>query len=137
MLLHRKIIHFVLCAAALLILVGCSKSGQQRQVDDMMLEVITAPAPLQVGESATITAILSRAGEPVNDCSVRFRQHMPGMEMSSDNTFFAMKPQGPEGAYTAQSHEFSMGGDWELEFAVECGQQTHKVVFPYHLEWPE
>ena len=134
---QTKIIHVTLFAAVLMMLAGCSRSGQQQQVDNMTLEVITAPAPLQVGKNAMITAILSRAGEPVNDCNVRFRQHMPGMEMTSDKTFFPMKPQGPEGAYAAQSSEFSMGGDWELEFAIECGQQTHKVVFPYHLEWPE
>ena len=127
----------VLVLAAAALIGGCSDGAQQREVGGITLSAVTDPAVPQVGRSALITAKLHRDGSPVGDCRLRMRQFMPGMEMSGDDTWHALAPAQSPGTYQATSGEFSMGGDWQIEFVLECGDAVHTVAIPYHLEWPE
>ncbi len=127
---------FVVMTAGMLSL-ACSDKGQQREVDGMSLSVFSRPAVFEVGSNAEITATLQRNGKPAGDCSLRVRQYMPGMEMGADAAWHTMEPDRSAGKFRATTGEFSMGGDWELEFAIECGEVTRKAAFRYTLEWPE
>ena len=118
---------------------ACSagKNTQSHQIDGLMVSVETNPSPLQVGRNAEITASLTEeGGAELSGCQLRFRQYMPGMEMSADNTFFTMVEEG-SGRYHAQGGEYTMGGDWKIEFVVNCSGSEHTAAFPYHLKWPE
>jgi len=41
------------------------------------------------------------------------------------------------GHFHVQTAEFSMGGDWQLEFNVRCDQISHTANFTIALAWPE
>jgi len=58
------------------------------------------------------------------------------MEMDQDSSYIDMKDEG-KGVYKGKSGEFSMGGEWLIEFEMKCQNNTHTVQIPYHLEWPE
>ncbi|HEC19801.1 MAG TPA: hypothetical protein ENI97_10730 [Gammaproteobacteria bacterium] len=131
-------VHF-LAAISFLFLAACEfQPPKTASVGGYELQLSTDPAPLMVGQNAAVS-LLIRDGlnQPVTDCKVRFRQHMPGHEMSLDNTFVPMTDPAKVGKYTAQSGEFRMGGDWVLEVGFVCGADSHTVPFDYHLEWPE
>jgi len=102
------------------------------------LQLDTVPAPPRVGQDAAVS-LLIRDGlnQPVAGCDVRFRQHMPGHEMSLDDTFVPMRDPARVGKYEARSGEFRMGGDWVLEADFRCGAERYTVPFDFHLPWPE
>lgn len=119
---------------------GGEQSGSQakaQQAGNFFLSVNTNPMPPEVGSSAEIIATVKQDGQPAKDCRVRFRQHMPGMEMSSDKTYFDMVQDGASGVYRARGGEFSMGGEWVVEIALDCNGTSQTVKFPYRLEWPQ
>ncbi len=122
-----------------LILVGCSQpSGQQLQAGAYTVWISNEPEPLEVGERAQFSVLVEDdEGEVVDGCKARFRQTMPGMEMSTDDVYVVLAPQG-KGRYQGMSHEFHMGGDWLLEFELTCGDgEPHTLQLERHLEWPE
>ena len=123
---------FFFTLSLLLTACGAGQPGQTVRAGGVALTVKTDPAPLQVGRTAEISAVL----EGAEGCLVSFRQYMPGMEMSSDQLFHTMTRQSP-GEYHAISGQFSMGGDWQLEFQLHCDDEKHSLTFPYTLEWPE
>ncbi|HHM06300.1 MAG TPA: hypothetical protein ENJ19_11265 [Gammaproteobacteria bacterium] len=126
-----------LCGA-ILVLGACApaKTPVTATVGDYTLAVTSEPQPLQVGESADIFVALSKAGAPADDCQLRFRQYMPDHEMSEDRVWNTLTATG-KGRYRGRGGEYHMGGDWELEFELNCGGEPHKVALPFHLEWPE
>lgn len=75
--------------------------------------------------------------DPFAGCATHLRQYMPGMGMALDNPFVLLIEQGNKGTYRARNAEFSMGSDWVIEFELECGDESYKQGFSYHLEWPE
>ncbi len=102
------------------------------------LQLKTNPSPLMVGKNAAVSFLIRDGlNQPVADCKVRFSQHMPGHEMSLDNTFVPMTDPAKVGKYDAHSGEFGMGGDWVLEVDFICGVDHHTKAFDFHLEWPE
>lgn len=118
---------------------GCSDWDDSKTFEfpDFDFTIKTDPKPLEVGEDAQISVLLmdgEHAAMP--GCSIRFRQFMPGMEMDTDNKYLDMK-EIKKGVYRGRSGEFSMGGDWVIEFDVKCQNNSHTVPIPYHLEWPE
>ena len=121
------------------VMAGCSSgdSGKTFEFPDFDFSIYTEPTPLQVGKDADIrVSIMDETHEAITGCGVRFRQYMPGMEMSEDHTYRDMQ-EVKSGVYQGRSGEFSMGGDWVLEFEVNCQDRTHTVPIPYHLDWPE
>lgn len=135
--MRRNVAGMVATTVAAMLVLACSDKGQQREVGGMMLTVMTDPAVPEVGRDAVVTATLQRGGAPVRDCGLRVRQYMPGMEMSGDNIWHALESGDSSGKYRATIGEFSMGGEWQLEFAITCGDAAHQAAIPYHLEWPE
>lgn len=115
---------------------ACSgdKNGQTHQVGDYFITVTTDPAKLQVGSDAEFTAHIARDDDDVASCRVSFRQYMPAHQMTTDHSLHAMANLG-SGLYRARGTDFSMGGDWELEFQFNCGDGTKTAVFPYQLQW--
>lgn len=116
---------------------GGSSDGTTQQAGDFFMSVQTTPNPPEVGSNAEVVATVKSGNQPKSDCKVGFRQFMPSMEMSSDNTVYSMIQQGTSGVYQARGGEFSMGGEWVLEFTLECNGKTQTVKFPYNLKWPE
>lgn len=126
------------CLTLATLTTACSaeRNAQTVQEGPYSVSVATDPSPLQVGTAAHISARVSKNDQASADCQLRMRQFMPEHVMSDDHTWHEMDAKG-KGRYTGQSGEFSMGGDWELEFELHCEQDTVAVRFPYHLEWPE
>ncbi len=123
-----------------LLVAACSdfQPAKTGSVGGYELQVKTDPSPLMVGGDAAVSfSIRDRINQPVENCAVRFRQHMPGHEMSLDKTFVPMVDEAKVGLYTARSGNFSMGGDWVLEFDFTCGSDHYTKAFNYTLEWPE
>lgn len=116
---------------------GGSPDGTTQQAGDFFMSVQTTPNPPEVGSNAEVVATVKSGNQPKSDCKVGFRQFMPNMEMSDDNTVYSMVQQGTSGVYQARGGEFSMGGGWVLEFTLECNGKTQTVKFPYNLKWPE
>jgi hypothetical protein len=116
---------------------GGSPDGTTQQAGDFFMSVQTTPNPPEVGSNAEVVATVKMGNQPNSDCKVGFRQFMPSMEMSNDNTVYSMVQQGTSGVYQARGGEFSMGGEWVLEFTLECNGKTQTVKFPYNLKWPE
>ena len=122
------------------LLAGCSggqSDGKTQQAGAFFMSVNTTPNPPEVGSNAEVVATIKNGNQPSSQCKVGFRQFMPGMEMSGDATVYAMAQQGTSGVYQARGGEFSMGGEWILEFTLECDGKTQAVKFPYNIKWPE
>jgi hypothetical protein len=120
-------------------LAGCSgwDRAPTQSVDGYQVAMKTTPDPLQVGQKAQVQVRLTQGGKVPVECGVTLRQHMPGMEMSSDQEQVPLQPQ-DGGVYSGETPvEFSMGGDWQLEVKFTCGGTARIAVFDYHLEWPE
>ena len=115
---------------------ACSTSNktQTRQVDDYFLTVNTDPEIPQVGSDAEITVNIAKDDEGMGNCHPRFRQYMPAHQMSADHTWHNLEAL-EKGLYRGRGTDFSMGGDWELEFQFNCSDGMKSVVFPYRLEW--
>jgi len=138
MLMRNRYVKVVLITL-LGVITGCSDwdGGKTFEFPDFDFTIKTDPKPLQVGEDAEISVLLmDEAHAVMPGCSVRFHQFMPGMEMDSDGKYMDMK-EVQKGTYQGRSGEFSMGGDWVLEFDIKCQDEAHTVPIPYHLEWPE
>lgn len=122
------------------LLSGCSdfQPAKTASVGGYSLQVKSDPAPLMVGQDASVTfSVRNNINQPVTDCEISFRQYMPGHEMSLDNVTVPMVDEAKVGDYHARSGDFSMGGDWVLEFDFTCGSDHYTQPFDYHLEWPE
>ncbi len=134
--IYRMLVRTMSIAAALSLLAACSATNKAhtRQVDDYFLTVSSDPETLQVGSDAEITVHIEKDDESVAGCKPRFRQYMPAHQMSSDHTWHNLEPLEP-GLYRGRGSDFSMGGDWELEFQFNCGDGMKAIVFPYTLEW--
>ena len=130
----------VLLTMAAGLLTGCSggqSDGATQQAGDFFMSVNTTPNPPEVGSSADVVATIKVGNQPSSSCKVDMRQFMPSMEMSGDKTVYSMVQQGNSGVYQARGGEFSMGGEWVLEFTLACDGKTQTVKFPYSLKWPE
>lgn len=130
---------YYLIAAGGLTLTACSdfQPAKTAEIGGFQLQVQNDPA-LAVGKSSNVTlSIRDGINQAVADCNVRFRQFMPGHQMSLDDTYVVMEDEAKVGNYLGHSGEFSMGGDWVLEFSFVCGPDSHQQTFDYHLEWPE
>lgn len=135
---YRIFIQSGIVGLMVLCLTACSSGGETVSVGDYQLTLVTKPDPLEVGRSAVIRLQVDSSQQQTGmQCQVRMRQFMPGMEMSADHTYILLAPAGKPGHYQANSSEFSMGGGWELEFEVDCGQAKIKHNFARQLEWPE
>lgn len=132
----RAITGAVYMMAVLVLFAACTAgdNSQTRQVGDYFVTVTTDPPKLQVGGDAEVTAHIGKDDEDVERCRVGFRQYMPDHQMTTDRSLHAMEDLG-HGLYRARGSEFSMGGDWELEFQLNCGDGMKTVVFPYNLVW--
>lgn len=122
------------------VIAGCSdgpSGGATQQAGDIFMSVNTTPNPPEVGSAAEVVATIKVGNQPSSNCTVDFRQFMPGMEMSSDKTVYSMVQQGNSGVYQARGGEFSMGGEWVVEFTLACDGKTQTVKFPYSIKWPE
>jgi len=123
-----------------LLLVGCSdfQPAKTASTGGYQLQLKTDPAPLMVGQNAAVTfSIRDGINQPVTDCKIHFRQYMPGHEMSLDKVQVPLIDEAKVGDYYGRSGEFSMGGDWVLEFDFVCGADHYTQPFDFHLEWPE
>lgn len=124
-------------AATLALLAGCAKdTGQNITLGHYGMTLSTDPHPLQVGEDAEITARVQKPDDALDACRVAFRQYMPEHEMSGDTAWHAMGSLG-KGLFRGRGDEFTMGGDWELEFKLDCKGDVQRATVPYTLEWPE
>lgn len=132
--------HRYLCAgiaATLALLAGCAKdSGQSITLGHYDVTLATDPHPLQVGEDAEITARVEKPDDALDACRLAFRQYMPEHEMSGDSAWHAMESPS-KGLFRGRSDEFTMGGEWELEFKLDCKGDAQRATVPYTLEWPE
>jgi hypothetical protein len=122
--------------AALLLLAACAADNnkQSRQLGDYFITVSTDPPKLEVGSAAAVTAHIARDDQDIERCRVSFRQYMPDHQMTTDHARHIMNDLG-KGFYRAAGSEFSMGGDWEIEFQFNCGDGMKTIVFPYKLVW--
>jgi len=130
----------VMAVTGCLLLTACAdfQPAKTGSIGGYQLQVKTDPAPLMVGQDASVEfSIRDSINQPADSCTVRFRQYMPGHEMSLDKVFVPMVDQAKIGLYEADSGDFSMGGDWVLEFDFICGADHHTIPFDYKLEWPE
>jgi hypothetical protein len=132
----RRKVRVVPLIGALVMVAACSaaSNSQTRQVGDYFITVITAPSKLEVGKEAQLTAHVVRDDEGVARCRVSFRQYMPARRMTADHAMHTMTELG-EGSYRGRSAEFGVGGDWEVEFQLNCGDGVKTIVFPYNLQW--
>lgn len=128
-----------LVVTCMVLFTACSdfQPAKTAEVGGFQLQVKTDPV-LAVGKSSDVTlAIRDSINQGVADCNVRFRQYMPGHQMKLDDTYVVMEDQAKVGNYVGHSGEFSMGGDWVLEFTFVCGPDSYTQAIDYHLEWPE
>ena len=122
--------------AALLLFAACApdNNNQTRQIGDYYVSVSTDPAKLEIGSAAAVTAHIGKDDEGIERCRVSFRQYMPKHQLTTDHTRHIMNDLG-KGFYRADGSQFSMGGDWEMEFQFNCGDGIKTIVFPYQLLW--
>jgi hypothetical protein len=117
-----------------LLLAACvGGPDQSREVDGLKVGVKTDPSPAELGEG-DFTFFVEARGEPVPDAQVSFRMFMPGMKMSTDDTWFPAEPEG-RGRYAARG-DFAMGGEWVVEVTVARSDgKPVSVRFPFEIMW--
>ena len=126
-------------AAAALVLSGCSgwSDARSQTVDGYTIYFRTKPSPPRVGQTADLAVRITDAqGRPARTCRVVAQQAMPGMEMSTDDELIELGRQG-NGVYGGHSHEFSMGGDWQVTVNFDCAGKPLEAKFAFALEWPK
>ena len=106
------------------------------EADGYTIRLRTDPTPLQVGQSARVSARIEKDSQPVEGCHVAFSQSMPGMEMDTDAVETVMT-EGGGGEYAGTARQFGMGGDWLIAVTFQCGAESHTASFDFTLEWPE
>jgi hypothetical protein len=113
---------------------GCFGGPEQRRnADGVSVGVGTDPSPAELGEQH-FTFYVEADGKSVADADVRFRMHMPGMPMSTDDAWIPAESRGG-GRYAGQG-DFSMGGTWEVVVAVRRpGHDPVTVAFPFEIKW--
>ncbi|MBI5451026.1 MAG: FixH family protein [Gammaproteobacteria bacterium] len=96
-----------------------------------------ADPALAVGLKSRLEArVIDGHGKPVSGCSVQFFQAMPGMQMSTDDQPLVATERAV-GRYIAGTHEFTMGGGWELKLRLDCtGQTSRQGIYAFTLDWP-
>lgn len=126
----------VLFAGVIAVLAACGgDAGRELTIGKYPLTITTDPNP-EVGYDAEVTARARAADDALAACGLSFRQFMPEHEMSSDHTWHTLEHL-DNGLFRGRSGEFSMGGDWQLEFKLDCGGDVQLASLAYHLEWPE
>lgn len=120
-------------AAALLLSACVGGPDQTRKADGLTVGVKTDPSPAELGEGS-FTFFVKADGQPVPDARVRFRMFMPGMQMSTDESWTPAEPEG-KGRYAAKG-DFAMGGSWFVEVSVARGGEAPVTVrFPFDIKW--
>ena len=124
----------VLLAATLAAAAACTRAPDQSATDGpFKVGIRTEPSPAELGEDAFEFQV-ERDGKALEGANVTFRMHMPGMPMSTDDTWMATQPR-ERGRYAAKG-KFSMGGKWEVEVRVAAQDGgTALVQFPYEIKW--
>ena len=118
---------------------GCSGWGgaQNAIVGGYTVLLRTTPSPPKVGQTADLAVkITDDQGRPARTCRVAARQSMPDMEMSTDDVVIELDRQG-NGVYSGRSHEFSMGGDWQIHVSFDCTGKPLETLFQFNLAWPK
>lgn len=136
--MHRSFNKFItntllLCGAALL-LSGCQPGpSQTMDAGALKIGIRTDPHPARLGDNTFFIFVRDENGK-VDDASVRFRIFMPGMPMSTDDVMIPA-PRKKGGVYSGVG-DFSMGGDWLVEVAVNPAEGRNvRVRFPFTIEW--
>lgn len=130
---------FLAALAPAVMLVSCSnwEDAMTATIESYTVQLKTVPSPPLVGGNAELAVrILDDQDRSIRACHVSFRQHMPGMQMHTDDIVVRMEEQ-RSGVYTGTSPEYSMGGDWSVEVNFDCGKGVRHVNLGFHLEWPE
>lgn len=119
---------------SLLSLGACTPAPDQVRTEaGVRVGVRTEPRPPELGENRFFLTV-RQDERGVEQAQVALRMYMPGMPMSTDDTWIETTDEGG-GAYTGQG-EFSMGGNWQVEVAVRiAGRDPVTVVFPYTIKW--
>lgn len=121
-------------ALAALLLAACTGGPDQtQQADGLTVGVKTDPSPAELGEGA-FTFFVEAGGKPVPDADVTYHMFMPGMRMSTDDSWTAADPEG-KGRYAGKG-DFAMGGAWVVEVTVRrAGREPVQVRFPFEIIW--
>ncbi len=131
---------YIVSILALGILSACDlgQFTQSEETPEFVISVTNDPHPLTVASDAKIYATLRKDRRGVSGCRVRFRQYMPsGGHGDKKEVWTEMQEGGSSGIYQAQSQVFSVGGEWELEFTVNCSGKDRVIVFPYYVQSSE
>lgn len=137
--IHMGLLGLVLSVVAVALLVMPEKNIRIEPIGSYSMAIVTNPSPLKVGYDALLKVELERdsGSGVVTGCDLRFRQYMPGMDMSLDNVTTRMQEQGVNGRYTARTGKFPMGGEWVFEYTLVCDGQIHSASVSYVVPWPE
>lgn len=123
-----------LALATLVLLSGaCAGPDQTRESGGLTVGVRTDPHPAELGDN-TFRLWVERDGGKLGGATVRLRMFMPGMPMNTDDIWVDADAVG--GGQYRVTGEFSMGGDWQVEVAVDPeGGEPVVVAFPFRIEW--
>jgi len=129
----------ILLIFIVLFLSGCSGGEEKNAVlGPYQMVMLSDPSPPKVGFDASFNVKLKDEGRtPPKACQLRFRHYMPGMAMSHDEDYGLMTAGKRLGEFVGRSRQFSMGGDWVVEFVLDCQGDRYSHAFNYSLEWPE
>ena len=130
-------VKWMLMAAMVVMLTACGGDKDRSiSLGKYEMNIKTDPSPLQVGQDAELTVRFKKTDEALNACHLAFRQFMPEHQMDSDHAWHEMEHLG-KGLFRGRGVEFTMGGDWQLEFKLDCGGTVQLASATYNLEWPE
>ena len=88
----------------------------------------TDPSPPQSGATTLLFSLMDSSGVAVTGASLEVTPWMPAMGHGINDK--PVVTQVGQGAYTA-AWEYSMGGDWEVEIAVEAAPGIDTFVLPF------
>ena len=130
---------YILLIFIVLFLSGCSEGEEKNAVlGPYQMVMVSDPSPPKVGFDASFKVSLEDEGRVLpKACRPRFRHYMPGMAMSHDEDYVLMTDGKRSGEFVGRSGQFSMGGDWVVEFVLNCQGDRYSHAFNYSLEWPE
>lgn len=121
----RKLLIIVL---VIILPVACGRIQPSQTVGDVgvMLEMTVEPAPPAVGLSHLIFTLTDRAGNPVNDATLKIEGNMTHAGMVP---VVAQTNTGQNGHYTVP-FEWSMSGDWlvTVEVTLADGQEFSRQI---------
>jgi hypothetical protein len=134
----KKSLLIITLVAVLLVIAGCSKSGnvvptgtpiKSVTIDNLTATLSNTTGQLKQGDQEVMLAFTDSSGKPADVGAVSLNFHMPAMGgMTAMNDAVTFTTTGTPGVYSGKVN-IGMAGEWQAQLAYEGAAGKGKTTF--------